>query len=114
MSCSILVNRVPWKPFKAQKGLKPGDPMSPYLFAIIMENLSRKLCALKRTKGFKFHPKCNRTYTIALLFTDDLLIFNYADTKSIRLIQQYLEEFSATSSLFTNWIIFLIYFRCYR
>lgn len=37
ISYSILINGAPTKPFKARKGLRRGDPMSHYLFAIFME-----------------------------------------------------------------------------
>lgn len=102
VSYKILGNGVSLKPFKAEKGLRQGDPMSPYLFAIAMEYLSTRLYGLKITKGFKYHPKCKRKDTIALLFSDDLLIISYVDVKSIRLIQQDLEEFSVAFGLFAN------------
>lgn len=65
--------------------------------------MSRRLCVLKRIEGFKYHPKCKRTYTIASLFAYDLLVFSYAEVKSIRLIQQHLEEFSVASGLCANY-----------
>ncbi|XP_048502927.1 uncharacterized protein LOC125498712 [Beta vulgaris subsp. vulgaris] len=37
ISFSILINSTPCMPFKAKKGLRQGDPMSPFRFAIRME-----------------------------------------------------------------------------
>ncbi|XP_019230519.1 PREDICTED: uncharacterized protein LOC109211443 [Nicotiana attenuata] len=55
---SIVVNGEPTKPFNAAKGLRQGDPMSAYLFAIAMEYLCRNLASLKKEKEFKYHPRC--------------------------------------------------------
>ena len=41
VSYSININGIPSKTFEAAKGLRQGAPISPFLFAICMEYLSR-------------------------------------------------------------------------
>jgi len=40
---SILINGAPCKPFKMGKGLRQGDPLSPFLFVMMTEVLNRLL-----------------------------------------------------------------------
>ncbi|XP_048503093.1 secreted RxLR effector protein 78-like [Beta vulgaris subsp. vulgaris] len=83
VSFSILINGAPCKPFKAKKGLRQGDPMSPFLFAIGMEYLSRCLGSLKHNPDFNFHPRCERLHITHLMFADYLLMFARADASSL-------------------------------
>lgn len=44
-----MVNGQPTKPFDAKKGLRQGDPLSSFLFALGIEYLSRCLGSLEET-----------------------------------------------------------------
>ena len=46
-SFSILVNGSPSKLFNASKGIQQGDPLSPFLFTIVVEALSTLLLKAK-------------------------------------------------------------------
>lgn len=102
VSYSIVINGYPQKSFKAKRGLRQGDPISPYLFTICMEYLSRLLGRVKDEEGFSYHPRCRRVDLTHLLFADDLLVFCKVDLRLVLTITASLDKFSASSGLVAN------------
>lgn len=52
---SIQINGTPSPAFKAKRGVRQGGPLSPYLFVLAMDYLTRLLKTLRAKKEFKFH-----------------------------------------------------------
>ncbi|XP_070044964.1 uncharacterized protein [Nicotiana tomentosiformis] len=99
---TILVSRETTVPFDAAKGLRQGDPISPFLFAIVMEYLSRSLNGLKGNKVLKYHPKCVKLGITHLSFADDILLFARGNLQSIAALHRCFNHFSQTSGLQAN------------
>ncbi|KAK4382056.1 putative mitochondrial protein [Sesamum angolense] len=73
---SVCINGNPHGFFKGSRGLRQGDPMSPFLFVLIMEVLQLMLQQLiDQNEGFSFHWRCKEIGLFQLCFADDLLFF---------------------------------------
>lgn len=84
VSYSILINSLPSEPFKAKKGLRLGDPISPFLFVVGMEYISKWMNTLHNNSDFHYHPRCKRARITHLMFADNLLIFYKVDISPVR------------------------------
>lgn len=99
-SFSINVNGELHGFFKGERGLRQGDPMSPYLFTLVMEVLTLLLTRnVKESSNFKFHPKCETLDIINLCFADDLIKFSYGNVDSVKVLMNALNEFTSYSGL---------------
>nr|XP_016469543.1 PREDICTED: uncharacterized mitochondrial protein AtMg01250-like [Nicotiana tabacum] len=99
---SLNINGGLTTPFKGKRGIRQGDPMSPYLFVLAMEYLQREFMQLPKMKDFKFHPRCKKLGVVHVCFADDLLMFCKADIQSVRLLKQVFHKFYMVSGLQAN------------
>ncbi|XP_019239049.1 PREDICTED: uncharacterized protein LOC109219081 [Nicotiana attenuata] len=99
---TVMINGNLTKPFDAKKGLRQEDPMSPFLFVLAMEYLTRSLKTPNQIPDFNYHPKCAKMKILQLGFADDLLLFCRGDIGSIKLLFQCFMEFSNASGLVIN------------
>lgn len=105
-----MLNEESYKSFNAAKGLRQGDSISPFLFAISMEYLSRALNQLKENKEFQCHPKCSMLNLTHLSFTYDLLLFFRGNMQSIKAIHRAFLLFSTATGLQPNLAKCFVYF----
>ena len=77
---------------KEQEGLGKRT-LSPYLFVIAIDILSKLLDAAAVHGVFDYHPKCKRIKLTHLCFADDLMIFTKGNLESIVGIQNVLKLF---------------------
>ncbi|CAK8537008.1 unnamed protein product [Lathyrus sativus] len=100
---SVLVNGSPTKEFEVEKGLRQGDPLSPFLFVIVAEGLAglvRKSQELGEFEGFVVNGKC---MVDLLQFADDTLIVGEGTWKHVWAIKAVLRAFELVSGLGINY-----------
>ncbi|XP_075077303.1 uncharacterized protein LOC142164039 [Nicotiana tabacum] len=99
---TILVNEETIEPFNAAKGLRQGDPISHFLFAIVLEYLIRSLHGLKKEPNFQYHPKCRKLGITHMSFAEDLLLFAKGNLSSVATLYKCFSQFSEASCLHAN------------
>ena len=74
-SFSVVVNGATGGFFKSTRSLRQGDPLSPYLFVLAMECLSRLLLSRYEDGNIRYHPRTEHLKISHLMFADDVMIF---------------------------------------
>nr|GEX92818.1 hypothetical protein [Tanacetum cinerariifolium] len=100
---TICVNGERFGYFKGGRGLRQGDPISPYIFTMVMEMINLMVKdEIRKEKAFKFHFGCKKLRITHLCFTDDLIMFSHGDRVSVLTLKSALDKFSAISGLHPN------------
>ena len=94
-----MINGSPTNIFAAKRELRQGDPLSPLLFVIGMEYLSRSLKSIAGT--FSLHPGCKFINLTHLCFVNNWMIFYKGDLSSVRVNCECIKV-SNTSELHAN------------
>ncbi len=103
VSSSILINGGKTKTFFPSRGLRQGDPLSPYLFILCQEVLSQmfeRQFALGNLHGVRMNvsgPAISR-----VMFVDDIMIFTKANRKEVEVVDDFLESYCQWSAQLIN------------
>ncbi|KAJ9536525.1 LOW QUALITY PROTEIN: hypothetical protein OSB04_un000277 [Centaurea solstitialis] len=102
-SFSIVLNGESWGNFKGERGIRQGDPLSPYLFTVVMEGFTMlfRHC-INEAVSFGYHHGCHDFQISHLCFADDLFVFTRGDTHSVEVLKKALDLFAKCSGLSPN------------
>ncbi|CAN6559066.1 unnamed protein product [Malus baccata var. baccata] len=95
---AVILNRMPGNKFAPSRGLRQGDPLSPFLFLLVGEVLSRLIqdaIDKRMLKGVKMNV--GGPVISHILFADDTLIFLKANKKNCRNLVKLLEAYCLAS-----------------
>ena len=97
-SSAILINGRRTEEFQHTRGLRQGDPMSPYLFNILLESLIGMINeACFKGDWTPFGVGRRNVPVSHLLFADDLLLFGRVDEQTAFIVRRVLENFCQAS-----------------
>ena len=101
-SFSVSVNGASGGFFKSTKGIRQGDLLSPYLFVLAMEYLSRLLLSRYEVGSIGYHPGTDQLKISHLMFADDVMVFFDGTSNSLHGIAECLDDFASWSGLHMN------------
>nr|GEU50172.1 RNA-directed DNA polymerase, eukaryota [Tanacetum cinerariifolium] len=99
---SVIVNGSPTKEFHFHRGLKQGDPLSPFLFLLIMERLHisvQRVVDVDMLRGINIGPSLQLSH---LFYADDAIFMGHWSDSNIDTIIYALECFYHASGLRIN------------
>eukprot|EP00253_Pinus_taeda_P001588 PITA_01588 len=101
-SFSVLLNGSPSPPFQPTRGIRQWDPLSPFLFVLMAEGLSRLLKSAVSShalKGISLHGRAPQTHQ---QFVDDTMLFGHPSVKEASAFNSLLSLFSEASGTSIN------------
>ncbi|XP_072054910.1 uncharacterized protein [Arachis hypogaea] len=102
-SISILINGSPTKPFKMKRGLRQRDPLSPFLFVLVVDVLNKMIGEAVRNR--RISPLLVGSDNIELWhlqFVDNTILFCPPEEDTVRNYQRLLRCFEIMSGLSIN------------
>lgn len=88
--------------FTSARGIRQGCSLSPYLYVILNNVLSKMLNKAAEEGRFAYQPQCQGVKLTHLSFADDILVFTNGTTASLKGVLQVMESFAGMSGLLIN------------
>jgi hypothetical protein len=101
-SMSVLVNGSPTVDFNVRKGLRQGDPLSPFLFLLVVEGLSALMKKAVDSNLFHGYKVSDNMKFHSLQFADDTILVGEGNWDNLWTIKTVLRSFELVSGLKVN------------
>ncbi|XP_075656605.1 uncharacterized protein LOC142626783 [Castanea sativa] len=104
VSFSVLVNGEPHGLFQPNRGLRQGDPLSPYLFILCAEGFHSLIKQAENAGSIRGVSLCKDGPKVShLFFADDSLLFCRANEHECQAVLEVLEKYEQASGQQINW-----------
>jgi hypothetical protein len=95
---AVVLNGIPGRWICCRRGLRQGDPLSPYLFLLVTDVLQRMI----QHNEVLEHPIWDGMPPVVLQYADDTLILFRADVAATKRLRSILDMFAAAMGLVIN------------
>eukprot|EP00253_Pinus_taeda_P030228 PITA_30228 len=102
VSFAVLINGSASSFFNSQRGLRQGCPLSPLLFLLVVEGLSRLIHKARREGKVKGIEVAINLFISHLLFVDDILIFTNGSSNEIKEYKSIFDLFMKATGMEIN------------
>jgi len=110
---SIMLNGSPTEAFNATRGLKQGDPLSPFLFILAAEGLRSYINAKVRSEQYTgLRLWGNDLPSTRQQFVDNVMMYGQASLKEAMKIIEILTDFNSASGMNINKDVIIIGLLC--
>lgn len=99
---SVLINGIPSATYRPSRGIRQGDPLSPFLFVIMAEGLGRAITAAKHDRHIRGLSFNNSPAFTHQQFVDDNMLFGHPSVQEAHRIKSILSTFSDASGALIN------------
>ncbi|KAA3449628.1 reverse transcriptase [Gossypium australe] len=111
VSYSVQLNGICSDWFSPSRGLRQGDPLSPYLFYICAEGFSSLLEEVKNSGGMQGATIGRERISINhLFFADDCILFGDATSEGVHTVRDIIREYETNAGQRVNYDKSLIFF----
>lgn len=101
-SLSVLVNNSPTKDFQVTKGLRQGDPFSPFLFIFVVEGLEGMVRHASSVRLYSSFKVSNEVEYSILQFANDTILFGDGSWTNLWTLKALLRGFEMVSDFRIN------------
>lgn len=99
---AVVLNGVPGKWIQCKRGLRQGDPLSPYLFIIVADLLLQMIAKASSQRQLE-HPLVADLPCPVLQYADDTLIVLKAVPEQVACLRSLLDSFASATGLHINY-----------